>query len=301
MRSRTAAYVLLLVTLTLTSAFGQSTPELATTNPPAADTTQNPPAPTEASETRTATTIEADPTVAQALQALLRVHPNAVGAVIDLDPSLLANEEFLARYPEIEAFIAANPEVGRNPRLYLNMIHVPGVITPEQPLEAILEGITILGVMLLILFAVTWLIRTIIEERRWSRTSKIQNEVHSKLLDRFTANEQLIEYIQSPAGKRFLESAPIAVETATRAASPSAPITRMFWSIQIGIVVAAGSLGMLMVSGRFDKESNDALLGMGVIGLCVGIGFALAGTVSFILSRRLGLWPEAGSGRITAE
>ncbi|HUP65473.1 MAG TPA: hypothetical protein VM557_09345 [Thermoanaerobaculia bacterium] len=298
MRSRTAAYILLLATVTMTSALGQTTPELAIAAP-ATDTAQTVATPPPG-VARTATSVEADPTIARALESLLRVHPGAVGAVIDLDPSLLANEEFLARHPEIQAFIAANPEVARNPRLYLRMVHVRGV-SHSSPLESILEGVTIFSVMLLIFFAVTWLIRTIIEERRWSRTSKIQNDVHSKLLDRFTANEQLLQYIQSPAGKRFLESAPIAVETATRAASPSAPITRMFWSIQIGIVVAAGSLGMLMVSGRFDQEANEALLGMGVIGLCVGIGFALAGTVSFILSRRLGLWPEAGSGRNTSE
>ena len=45
--------------------------------------------------------------------------------------------------------------------------------------------------------------------RRWSRLSKIQTDVHNKLLDRFTSNEDLLAYIQTPVGRKFLESAPI--------------------------------------------------------------------------------------------
>ena len=50
-----------------------------------------------------------------------------------------------------------------------------------------IEGFTIGVVMLAIASGpVIWLIKTLIEHRRWSRLSKIQTEVHNKLLDRFT-------------------------------------------------------------------------------------------------------------------
>ena len=54
--------------------------------------------------------------------------------------------------------------------------------------------------MLAIASGVIWLIKTLIEHRRWSRLSKIQTDVHNKLLDRFSANEDLLAYIQTPAG-----------------------------------------------------------------------------------------------------
>ena len=53
-----------------------------------------------------------------------------------------------------------------------------------------------------------WLIRTTLEQRRWSRLSKIQAEVHSKLMDRFSSNDELLTYVQTPSGRRFLESGP---------------------------------------------------------------------------------------------
>ena len=58
-----------------------------------------------------------------------------------------------------------------------------------------------------------WLVRAVIQHRRWLKVSNIQSEVHLKLMDRMTTNEELLAYIQSPAGRRFLESAPIQPES----------------------------------------------------------------------------------------
>src|SRR5213075_3016398 len=90
-----------------------------------------------------------------------------------------------------------------------------------------IEGFTIGTVVLLITSGLIWLIKTLIDQRRWSRLSKIQTDVHTKLLDRFSSNEDLLTYIQSPAGRRFLESTPISVD-APRALS--SPISRILWS-----------------------------------------------------------------------
>jgi hypothetical protein len=50
---------------------------------------------------------------------------------------------------------------------------------------------------------------------------EIQTDAHNnKLLDRLTANEELITYVQSPAGQRFLESAPISMEGPRAIAAP---------------------------------------------------------------------------------
>ena len=53
-----------------------------------------------------------------------------------------------------------------------------------------------------------WGFKTFVDYRRWLRQSKIQTDAHSKLLDRLTSNEDLLAYIQSPAGRQFLEAAP---------------------------------------------------------------------------------------------
>jgi len=39
--------------------------------------------------------------------------------------------------------------------------------------------------------------------------AKVQAEAHTKLLDRLTSNDELLAYVQSSAGSRFLQSAPM--------------------------------------------------------------------------------------------
>jgi hypothetical protein len=133
-------------------------------------------------------------------------------------------------------------------------------------------------------------VRTIIEQKRWNRLSKTQAEVHNKILDRFGTTSELLEYVKTPAGTKFLESAPIPLHE--EKVPQNAPLARVLWSIQIGVVLAVGALGMLLVSFRFEKESAQGLFAMGMIGFCVGAGFIASAIVSIVLSRRLGLWKE---------
>ena len=63
------------------------------------------------------------------------------------------------------------------------------------------------GVFVLILFAViVWLVRSFIQHRRWLKASQIQTDVHTKLMERMHTTEELLAYVQSPAGRRFLEA-----------------------------------------------------------------------------------------------
>ncbi len=99
----------------------------------------------------------------------------------------------------------------------------------------------------------------------------------------------------SPAGSRFLESAPIPLRA--EQGMSSGPVVRAMWSIQIGVVVAAGALGLILVSGRFDRETAQGFFGLGVIALCIGGGFIASAVISILLSRRLGLWQGPGASR----
>jgi hypothetical protein len=51
----------------------------------------------------------------------------------------------------------------------------------------------------------------------------VQVEMHGKLLDRLTTNEDLLAYAQSPAGSRFLESTPISLEAESARSAPVRP------------------------------------------------------------------------------
>jgi hypothetical protein len=115
----------------------------------------------------------------------------------------------------------------------------------------------------------------------------VQTDVHTKLLDRFTGNEDLLAYIQSPAGSKFLESSPIALDAGPRAVA--APLGRILWSVQAGVVLLAAGIGLRFVSANLAGEALQPLHVLGILGIALGIGFVISAIISFVISERLGL------------
>ena len=149
-----------------------------------------------------------------------------------------------------------------------------------------IEGFMIGTLVLIVASGVLWMIKTLIEHRRWSRLSKVQMEVHTKLMDRFTSNEDLLAYIQTPAGKRFLESAPIQLDSPR---AINAPLGRILWSAQAGAVATVLGLGVLVVSRTAIEEVASPLSGFGVVIIALGIGFLVSAFLAYALTRRFGL------------
>ena len=144
-----------------------------------------------------------------------------------------------------------------------------------------------------------WLIKTLIDYRRWARLSKVQADVHNKVLDRFANNEEVLTYVQTPAGRRFLESAPITLDPAGPAIA--APLRRILWAIEAGCVILAGGIGLQFVSGRVPREISPMVFALGVLGVALGIGFVVAAGVSFFISKRLGLLAPAAPPSLPQE
>jgi hypothetical protein len=233
----------------------------------------------------------------EALQHLLNKYPPQVGRVLKLDPALFSNQAYLATYPALAAFLAEHPEIAHAPAFYLESIWVPNDSRPESTSERMwremMEGVAIFMVMLLVTGSFVWLIRTLIDHRRWSRLTRTQAEVHGKLMDRLGSNSELLAYMQTPGGKRFLESAPIPMESGPRALS--VPFGRILWSIQIGLILGAAGFGFVFMSRGVEKTVGQPVLAMGTLAVAVGIGFLLSAVVSFVLSKRLGLLGSAAS------
>jgi hypothetical protein len=251
--------------------------------------------PTTTAQTSTAVDETADATpssyeIRNQFASLLRQSPDELSTILLLDPTLMSNEGFLNGYPELARFVERHPEVRRNPRFYL------GDFAVERPrrsaVSEIFEALSIIAVVGLIAFALAWLVRAVIEQKRWNRLSRTQSEVHNKILDRFASSEELLTYIKTPAGSKFLESAPIPL----RAEPPvqNAPVARILWSIQLGVVILAGGLGMLFVSLRFEKDTAEGFFALGAIAASIGLGFIVSAFTSLLLSRRLGLWKGDG-------
>jgi hypothetical protein len=227
------------------------------------------------------------------LDRLFENYPPAVGRVFKLDPSLMSNPAYLAPYPLLSAFLAQHPEVLHNPGYFLDNVNNPNFDYNDpkrqqrQEVLGVLAGLGLFIAFLVIVSVVIWLIRLIVTHRRWNRLSKVQFDTHNKLLDRFTSNEELLAYVQTPAGRRFLESAPIPLEDPQR--SIAAPLSRILWSVQAGIVLVVLAIGLLQLSGRFTDELAHFFTVAGVLALSLGGGFVVSALAAYVLSRKLGL------------
>lgn len=238
--------------------------------------------------------------IRQSLYSILDDYPPSLGRVIKLDPSLLRNESYLAAYPALAAYLRQHPEIERNVPYYFERISTGGGYVLDaagqqrreyqEMIAAFAAGTAALIVFAILTSIVVWVVRTTLEQRRWNRLSKIQAEVHTKLMDRFSSNEELLTYVQTPSGRRFLESGPSPMQE-TAARTIGAPFSRILWSVQAGVVLTTAGLGLLFVSNRFleDTEPSQFFFVVGALTLALGAGFVVSAGAAYMLSHKLGL------------
>jgi hypothetical protein len=234
----------------------------------------------------------------RALEAVLQQYPPSLPRILKMDPTLLTNEGYLQPYPQLAGFLKEHPQVSHNPAYFFSEYGDNGSFYRETAQDRAvnmwrdtIQGFTIGAVILAIVAGVIWLIKMLVDYRRWSRLSKIQTEVHNKVLDRMQSNEDLLAYIQTPAGRRFLESAPIPVD-APRAIG--APLGRILWSAQAGAVLTVLGGGIEIVARNTLEEVAPPLAAMGAVVIALGIGFLVSAFLAYFLTRRFGLLNDAG-------
>jgi hypothetical protein len=237
------------------------------------------------------------------LRAILRTYPETVGEILRRDPSLMSRADYMAAYPQLVQFLAQHPEIPRNVEYYLEgygPFQRFNRLDPEyEALGVLLGGLAGFLVMSALISVLVWLVRAVIQHRRWLKSSQVQADVHSKLMDRMTTNEELLAYIQSPAGRRFLEAVPPKPEP--EAPGFSAPVGSILWSMMAGIVFATVGAGFNFAAGEISDDVQRAFTVVGVILFSLGIGFLIAAVMAFLVSSRLGLFtprpaPNSDSG-----
>ena len=176
-------------------------------------------------------TLSADET-RQRLQEMLWQLPPAVRGVLQYDATLADRPGYLDPYPPLQAFLKQHPEVSRNPAYFFGSPASQRGPSPLEAFAAILAGTGLFIGFMTVLVLVGSVASQVVDYRRWVRQTRMQIDVHSKILDRMQSNEDLLAYVQTPAGRNFLEFTPGSTRPEPR--FPGAPFGRILWSVQAG-------------------------------------------------------------------
>jgi hypothetical protein len=225
------------------------------------------------------------------LHELLRQHPPEIGEVLQRDPTL-ARPDYLAPYPALVAFLQQHPEVTRNPSYFFGEFRYREPQPSDRSSEMfreVMDGLSVMVIMGAIIGTGIWLIRTLIDHRRWLRVARTQGEVHAKLLDRMANNEDLLAYIQTAAGRRYLESGPLMTAADPIRPAGAAPLSRIILSLQAGVVLTSLGIGFWISQTSFPDDMSEGFFVIGTLITSIGVGFAVSGVLAYIISSRFGL------------
>ncbi|HXJ96784.1 MAG TPA: hypothetical protein VMT20_28415 [Terriglobia bacterium] len=248
--------------------------------------------PTAAAAAANAPTIEPDEQQVDqdrgALDRFLDSHPEIQRDVISDPNRIISDPNFMHDHPALQAFLDAHPLVKADPRAF---------VSPElwrfenrrSDTEELLSWFIPFTVFVFCLLAVLWVLRLVLENRRWNKSFKIHEEVHTKLIEKFASGQDLTAYMGSDAGRRLLEWTPPSLDAGPRGVPAAAG--RILWSIQAGLVLGLVGVGLLLIRDRV-TDAVQPLLVFGTLGATVGAGFIISAFVSYALSKHLGLMGE---------
>jgi hypothetical protein len=127
-----------------------------------------------------------------------------------------------------------------------------------------------------------WIVSTSIR-RYW--VVKAQTQVQSRLLDKLGASPELLAYLQTTEGVKFLNSL---------TADQVSPYVRILSATQTSIVMICTGAVLLFLRTRASTEEKTLLVFGGII-LAMGVGFGLSAIASYRLSRSFGLLTDQRS------
>lgn len=146
------------------------------------------------------------------------------------------------------------------------------------------EDVILIPILLTLIGFTIW---TIFSTIRRYKTTKLQADLQTKLLEKFGSGQELLAYVQSDAGKRFLES--LTMEQRT-------PYGRILGAAQVSVILVLLSFAFLFLRSRV-AGAEEGFLVFGTIALSLGIGFGLSAALSYYMSKSFGLLTESSQHR----
>jgi hypothetical protein len=109
-----------------------------------------------------------------------------------------------------------------------------------------------------------------------------QSAMQKHLLERFSSAQDFAQFIQSPAGQKYVTGFTDVV---------TSPRNSILSSVRIGCVLMFGGLGCVAGSNSIAPYFHAGWI-MGWIVLSSGVGFLVSAVISYFLAKKLGLKEE---------
>lgn len=146
------------------------------------------------------------------------------------------------------------------------------------------EKIAILVLMISLMVTVIKIIYALLDHLRRGRTERVQAEMYNKTLDKLSAGQEVLAYLQSDTGSKVFRT----VEE--EPAQPAQPYNRIMNAFQSGAALTVLGGGLLLLKIFMTEPSAaEALLVIGSVSVFAGLALLASGASAWILARKFGL------------
>jgi hypothetical protein len=157
----------------------------------------------------------------------------------------------------------------------------------DLTVNSVMNTVSAVVIAATIIVSFAWIITSIVTSIRQRANTRTRAEVYNRLIDKFGTAPELVDFLQSNAGLRFIEEQTVEV---------SQPLSKILGSIRLGVSLALIGGGMLIVANLWDRTLGEDLyiviaLG-GTVALTAGAGFVIAAAISYKLCKSCGLIPN---------
>jgi hypothetical protein len=125
-----------------------------------------------------------------------------------------------------------------------------------------------------------WAFKTALDFLHKQRLVKLHYLLQNNLLDKLGNSPEAIEYLHSDAGEKMF---------ALVAKERTNPYGRILTALQAGAVISLLGIGFIFLRNQVPQEGTEAFIVVGVLGLCLGLGFLASAAAAFVFSKQWGL------------
>src|SRR3989441_11156320 len=128
-------------------------------------------------------------------------------------------------------------------------------------MEQTVQTVGIVLVVFIIAGGFVLIVRSLLDYRRTSIIVRAQSEAHVKLMEKLASSQELLGYMETEAGKHFLQLVTVGVEGSR---GSKFPFGRILWSVQVGLVLLLAGAGFFFFRSRLSPPA--ATEGLPVLG-----------------------------------